>query len=51
MRPRFRLLIFNFFIIRIDYVFFRAAFAIPALRATLRVTAILWAGSLLRART
>src|SRR5208282_5998610 len=47
-RPRQSLLVFDFFVVRIDYVFFRAAFAIPALRATLRARAILWTGARLR---
>src|ERR1039458_9238139 len=48
-RPLLSLLILDFFVVRIDYVFLRAAFAISALRATLPAGAILWAGSRLRA--
>src|ERR1700674_2002950 len=47
-RPRLSLLIFDFFVIGIDHVFFRAAFAIPALGATLTAGAILRACAGLR---
>ena len=40
-RPHVSLLIFDFFVIRIDYVFLRARFAILALGASLRAGVIL----------
>src|ERR1700674_328939 len=47
-RPRFSLLIFDFFVIGIDHVFFRTALTLPALGAPLTAGAILWARAGLR---